>query len=525
MAVSSILNDVIGPVMRGPSSSHTAAACRIGLLARDLIAENIKEVIIDYDPSGSLVTTHESHGSDLGLYSGLLGWSMDDERMLNYREGLKEAGIKIKVNYINYGAKHPNTYRMKISNSEISHTLTAISTGGGAIEIIEIDGAEVSINGDFHELLIYTENPEEVQTSLPSSLEYDFIFYRKGRRNFIEVKSHRPLTKEELKKIKSIPAVMFIRYLKPVLPVLSRKDISVPFLYCSEMLKYAKDKKLSNIWELAVAYESERGGISEKEVMEKMREIVRIMKRSIKVGLKGTHYEDRILPAQSPGFKEKMEANALLDAGMLNTMILYTTAMMEVKSSMGVIVAAPTAGACGTLPGAILGAVDWMGKSEDEAVKAMLAAGIIGIFISEHATFSAEVGGCQAETGAASTMAAAGLAYLAGGNLQQCVNAASFALQNELGLICDPIANRVEAPCLGRNIMGASNALASANMALANYDPIVPLDEVVETMLKVGRCLPHELRCTGLGGLSITPSSKTVERRLKKKLIQKTEKQ
>ncbi len=516
MAVSSIFNDVIGPVMRGPSSSHTAAACRIGLLARDLIGRRIEEVIIDYDPNGSLVTTHESQGSDMGLYSGLLGWSMDDERMLNYQEGIREAGIKIKVNYISYGAKHPNTYRMKISNSEISHSVTAISTGGGAIEITEIDGAEVSINGDFHELLIYTDNLEEVRSSLPSSLEYDFIFYRKGGKNFVEIKSHRPFSKEEIRKIESTPGVKFIRYLRPVFPVLSRRYIKVPFIYSREMMEYAKAKKLS-IWQLAVEYESVRGGISEEEVLEKMRSIVQIMDKSIKLGFKGTYYEDRILPAQSPVFKEKMEAKALLDAGMMNTMILYVTSMMEVKSSMGVIVAAPTAGACGTLPGTILGAADWMGKSEDEAVKAMLAASIIGIFISEHATFSAEVGGCQAETGAASAMAAAGLLYLGGGSLEQSINAASFALQNELGLICDPIATRVEAPCLGRNIMGASNALASANMALANYDPIVTFDEVVETMLKVGKSLPHELRDTGLGGLSVTPSSIRLQKKLQEK--------
>jgi L-serine dehydratase len=112
-------------------------------------------------------------------------------------------------------------------------------------------------------------------------------------------------------------------------------------------------------------------------------------------------------------------------------------------------------------------------------------------------------------------MAAAALATLAKGTLKQALAAASMALQNVLGLICDPVANRVEAPCLGRNVMAAANALACANMALADYDPVIPLDEVIETMDRVGKSLPRELRCTALGGLSITRTSREIERRLK----------
>ena len=515
MACSSIFNDVIGPVMRGPSSSHSAAACRIGLIARDLIAGNIENVVIDYDPNGSLVTTHESQGSDMGLYSGLLGWNPDDEKMKDFMQGIKEAGINIKVNYTSYGAKHPNTYRMKISNSQISHTMTAISTGGGAIEITEIDGAEVSVCGDYYELIVYTDNLDDVKSSISSAINFDFLECKKGLKNFVEIKSHTQFSNSDIEKVKVISGVKNVSYLKPVLPVLSRKNVNVPFLYCSEMQEYAEKKNL-NIWQTAVDYESSRGGITEKEVFEKMRKIVHIMDQSIKTGLKGTYYEDRILQCQSAGFKEKMAKKVLLDGGVLNTIVLYVTAVMEVKSSMGVIVAAPTAGSCGTIPGSILGAAHLMNKDESEIVKAMLAAGIIGVFISEHSTFSAEIGGCQAECGAASSMAAAGLVYLAGGTLKQSIAAASMALQNSLGMICDPVGNRVEVPCLGKNVMAASNAVSCANMALANFDPVVTFDEVVETMFDVGKSLPHELRCTALGGLSITPSARAVEKRLKK---------
>ncbi|MCB8983415.1 MAG: L-serine ammonia-lyase, iron-sulfur-dependent, subunit alpha [Ardenticatenaceae bacterium] len=513
MAVSSIFNDAIGPVMRGPSSSHSAAGCRIGLLLRDLIAGDIEKVVIDYDPNGSLVTTHESQGTDMGLYGGLLGWQADDARMESYRDGIQAAGITIQVNYLSYGATHPNMYRISVSNAQIAHMLTAISTGGGMIEVQQIDGAAVSMNGDYHELLIYGRHLPALQSNLPATLPYDFLEHHSGDRQFIELKSAVPFSAAAITAVEALPDVDFVRYLRPVLPILSRKDLEVPFIYCRDMVAYGRRQGLS-LWELALRYESARGGISENEVCQKMSRLVQLMDNSIQQGLQGTYYEDRILPCQSVGFKERMSSQSLINGEPLNTIILYVTAMMEIKSSMGVIVAAPTAGSCGALPGAILGAAAVMGKSEEDVVHAMLAAGMIGVFISEHATFSAEVGGCQAECGAGSAMAAAGLVVLAGGTLEQSVAAASLALQNSLGMICDPIGKRVEAPCLGRNVMAASNALSCANMALANYDPLIALDEVISTMLDVGNSISHELRCTGLGGLAITPSAIAIEKRL-----------
>ena len=158
-----------------------------------------------------------------------------------------------------------------------------------------------------------------------------------------------------------------------------------------------------------------------------MREIARVMEKSIQCGITGTEYQDRILPAQAPKLKAAIEAGILQD-DIGNRMTLYTTAMMDVKSSMGVVVAAPTAGSCGTLPGAILGAASYLGLSEDEVVKALMAAGLIGVFIAAHSTFAAEVAGCMAETGAGGAMAAAGLTQLHGGNLAQALNASAKAL-------------------------------------------------------------------------------------------------
>ena len=188
---------------------------------------------------------------------------------------------------------------------------------------------------------------------------------------------------------------------------------------------------------------------------------------------------------------------------------------MEVKSSMGVIVAAPTAGSCGAMPGAVLAVGHAMGKSRKEICEAMFAAGLIGVFIARDATFAAEEGGCMAETGSGASMAAAAITQMGGGTQAQQLAAASMALQNSFGLVCDPVANRVEAPCLGKNITAAVNALSSANMALAGYGPLIQMDEVIVSMNEVAGQIPRELRCTNLGGLSTTPTSQKIAARLK----------
>ncbi len=513
MTYPSIFNDVLGPVMRGPSSSHCAASLRIGRLCRDLMEGNIQKVLVEYDPNGSLATTHKGQGSDMGLFSGLLGWEAHDERLPKYLDGVNEAGMSIEIDIVDLENKHPNTYKITLENQNEKRELTAISTGGGMIEVLEIDGAKVSTQGDYFETLIYTNSPEQVEAYLQATIKYDEINICKGNHTFIEVKAPAFLANNILEELEAMEGVTAIKQLHPVLPILARQNLTVPFITCEELLKYNEGKDLA-LWELAARYESIRGDISEETVFEKMRDLVRIMQHSIDEGLKGTEYKDRILGCQSKEFQAKMQDKTLVHAEVLNEIILYVTAMMEIKSSMGVIVAAPTAGACGALPGAILGVCSALKLSEEMAIKAMLSAGMIGVFIAAHATFAAEVGGCQAECGSGAGMAAAGITFLGGGNLTQSISAASQALQNSLGMICDPIANRVEAPCLGKNVMAASNALSCANMALANYDHLIPLDEVIDTMDKVGKSIPNDLRCTTLGGLSITKTSKEIEKRL-----------
>jgi L-serine dehydratase len=509
----SIFNDVIGPVMRGPSSSHCAASLRIARLCRDLMDENIKEILIEFDPNGSLATTHKSQGSDMGLFGGFLGWEAYDERLPESEKYLAVAGIEVAIRICDIKADHPNTYKFTLKSDHETREVTAISTGGGMIEIIAIDGNKVSMLGDYCETLIYCSSPDEIIQYLSSSIDYDEITHHDGAVSFIQIKSQKPLDFQIRAELSAIETVLFIKTMHPVLPIMARKDMYVPFITCNEMLVYNEGKN-KTLWELAVDYESARGNITTEEVIEKMRKIIHIMGDAIDQGLKGTHYEDRILGSQSLQLKEKYAANQLAGGDLSNRIILYVSAIMEVKSSMGVIVAAPTAGSCGALPGALFATTHALHLPEDKLVKAMLSAGLIGVFIAAHATFAAEVGGCMAETGSGGGMAAAAIVELQGGTLEQAIAASSMALQNSLGIICDPIGNRVEAPCLGRNVMAAMNALSSANMALSNYAHLIPLDEVIQTMKSVGDQIHHTLRCTNLGGLSVTPAAKKIEAKL-----------
>lgn len=504
--------------MRGPSSSHSAAANRIGRIARAFVQEPIKTVIANYDPDGSLVTTHKEQGTDLGLYSGILGWEPDDERLPSYPKVLEEQGIETVINYLSYDAPHPNFYRLKlIGQSGTSYHLDATSTGGGMIAMQALDGFPFPGQGDLHDIVFWLDQkPEEanyLNSLLAHAAEHTAWIEGADGHGLLRFSSRTVLPQEEVEDMAAELGATRTRVLPAVLPILSRKTVTVPFTRCGEMLDHP-DFGERPLWESAAAYEAARGGISQEEVLEKMKALAKIMAGAVANGLAGTEYGDRILPAQSPGFTKAEEEGRLIPADINNRIIRYVSAIMEVKSSMGVIVAAPTAGSCGAMPGAVLAIVDAMAKTEEDRAKALLIAGLIGVFIARDSTFAAEEGGCMAECGSGSAMAAAAIVHLAGGTTAQQLAAASTALQNSFGMVCDPIANRVEAPCLGKNIMAASNALSCANMALGGYDHLIPFDEVVIAMSKVAHQIPRELRCTNLGGLSITPTAARIAQRL-----------
>ena len=488
----SILNHVLGPVMRGPSSSHSAASLRIGRLCRDLLGGRVTAVDCEYDPNGSLATTHLSQGSDLGLIGGLLGWEASDSRLLEYREHARAAQLRFDVHTVELGATHPNTYRLQVYNGEEHHQLTALSLGGGMIEVIDIDGLRVSMEGD----------------------QYVLIALGADGRAKASLGSMAPFTQAEISEFQLQAGAAAVRQLAPVVPVCGADDTQVPFQTVAGMQQYDDAAGVQSLPALALAYEAQRSGLSEPELRERVGEILAIMRESLRVGRAGTDYADRILPSQVGRYQQANAAGQLLGGACFNDVVTAVTSVLEAKSAMQVLVAAPTAGSCGVIPGALLGVAESANFDDATLVDGLLTAGLIGVFIATGATFAAEEGGCMAECGSASGMAAAALVVMSGGSTEQALAAASQALQNAFGMTCDTVANRVEAPCLGKNTMAAANALAAANMALAGFDPLIPLDEVIVAMAEVGRQMPRELRCTGLGGIAVCPSSKAIEVRL-----------
>ena len=516
--------------MRGPSSSHVAASVRIGNLALQLIGGRLKNVVIEFEKQGAIAPTYHSQGTDIGLAAGLLGVKPDDKIVPVSLEKMKEENIDIEFRISDFMADHPNTIKMILANQEGEKiNLRAISVGGGLIEIKKIEGFEVEIAGDFYETLLFysaikskeaKKIVEKIKKEIKEIVYMNLSENSKQGQGMIDIKTSSKLSSSKIFWLKKIKNILYIRQLDPVMPVVSVKDGCIPYNNASEMLSYW-EKNGGEIWELAALYESSRGKISKAEIFSKMDETINILKSSIEVGLKGTSYKDRILGPQARLVEKAKQDNKLIPGGVLNQIISFTMAMMEVKSSMGVIVAVPTAGSCGAVPGAILGTAHYMNLDDDKIIKAMLAAGMVGVFISEQATFSAEVCGCQAECGAASAMAAAGLIQLMGGNVKQGVDAASIALQNMLGLICDPVANRVEVPCLGKNVMAAANALAATNMVIAGVDAVIPLDETIKAMYDVGIQLPSNLKCTARGGLSITKTAQVIDKKINGDTIKK----
>ena len=240
----------------------------------------------------------------------------------------------------------------------------------------------------------------------------------------------------------------------------------------------------------------------------KMNQVLEVMRNAAHQPLKN--------PAKSMGGLIGGEARKLSDHAargksicgeVLERAITYAVAVLEVNASMGLIVAAPTAGSAGVVPGLLLALQDTYKISDGRIVDGLYNAGAIGYLAMRNATVSGAVGGCQAEIGVASAMAASAATELMGGTPRQCLDAASTVLMNMLGLVCDPVAGLVEYPCQNRNASGAANALIAAEMALSGITQLIPFDEMLNTMYAVGKHIPIELRETALGGCATAPSA------------------
>ena len=251
-------------------------------------------------------------------------------------------------------------------------------------------------------------------------------------------------------------------------------------------------------------------------LLAKMRQALTVMEESAK---EGENPSLRSASGLTGGAAAKVMARARAEESLCGEFfgkaVARALAVSECNACMGRIVAAPTAGSCGILPAALLTVMEEKGLSEEDAVMGLFTAAGVGMVIASNATVSGAQGGCQAEVGSASAMAAAAVVEMMGGTPQMCANACAIALKNVLGLVCDPVAGLVEVPCVKRNVAGAMNALACAEMALAGVESAIPCDEVIDAMRSVGALLPDSLRETGRGGLAATPTALRAAQRLR----------
>ncbi|MBS5910018.1 L-serine ammonia-lyase, iron-sulfur-dependent, subunit alpha [Paenibacillus macerans] len=276
------------------------------------------------------------------------------------------------------------------------------------------------------------------------------------------------------------------------------------------------DKEVLTISQVMLQDQAAESGQSEAEIMAAMAEYYQIMKEAVRRGLTEEITSTSGLTGGDAKRVNEYRGSGEAAAGDIACQAMaYALAVSEVNASMGRIVATPTAGSCGIIPGVFVSAQERFGWEDEHLVRGLFCAGAIGYVIANNSFISGAEGGCQAEIGSAIGMAAGAMVELRGGTPEQAVHAVGLALKNTLGLICDPVGGLVEIPCIVRNGFGAVNALAAADMALAGVRSAIPSDEVIDVMLEVGSAMPSRHRETAQGGLAQTPTGRKIMKELR----------
>lgn len=501
MPMPSIFNDILGPIMLGPSSSHTCAPARIGFLSGQLVESGLRAVEVSFLHGGSFTHSYRGQRSDLGFIGGALGFREDDARLRDAYAEARRAGVDVSFVIGEGTPAKPNLVSLRLTGRDGKLTVVeADSTGGGTLELYGIDGFQVDIRGDAYEVLVCCrqENEGRVREAVDSlfPVREDFSCSANTRACLFNVKLRERPDDGLVQDCRSLPGAEWVRLLDPVHPVLLNRTAVLPPSSAGAILAAPEGASLG---ELGVRYEMARAGWDRQQVEDRMDRVMTVMEAAAEAGAAGTARRHGIL---EPKAASVLATEGLLDLGVLNTAVPWAMGLMEMNSDMGLVVGGPTGGSAGIIPGVVLGVAKRLGATREAKRAALFAAGMTGVvFTTGGCTYSAELSGCQVEVGAASALAAAGLVELLGGTPRQALNAAATSIHNILGLICDPVAGLVEVPCISRNTMGVANAAVCARLALGGYDPLIGLDESIRVMLDVGNDLPSKLRCTGRGGL------------------------
>jgi L-serine dehydratase len=275
------------------------------------------------------------------------------------------------------------------------------------------------------------------------------------------------------------------------------------------------EKQQKNISDIVWQFEAERSQRSQENIWQDMVRSLEVMREAVTSGLESTNKSaSGLVGGDARRVFSRLETKQSLSGNAIARAIAYALAVSEVNASMGRIVACPTAGSCGIIPGAIMAAAAELESDDEDLIRGLFTSAGIGMVIAEQASIAGAEGGCQAECGSAAAMAAGAIAEMAGGTPRQISAALTLALKNSLGLVCDPVAGLVEVPCVKRNAFYAAHAMVAADMAMAGVESIIPADEVIDAMYQIGRAIPKELRETSQGGLAVTPTALEIQKRL-----------
>ena len=508
--------EVLGPVMVGPSSSHTAGALRCARVAASLAEGRI--VRVRFTLWNSFAHTYHGHGTDRALVAGILGMDTDDERIRDAFDLAREAGLEFSfVEAPDDSSVHPNTVDIDMEcEGGASCQVRGESLGGGKMRISRIDGVGVDISGAYATLFVAHRDAPGLLASLTHLLamaEVNIAFCRtyrteQGGRAYSVFETDGAPDASVLPMIRRIRDVSFATFISvpgsAVAPGVTAAEL---FDDGAQLLEACAERGLSigGVMELR-----ERGLTGAERAAASMRRVIEVMREETSAPVAA--------PARSLGGFIGGEAQ-LVDRGaarwgaalmgeVQTQAVARAMAVLERSAAMGVIVAAPTAGSAGVVPGCVLAVADAVGAGEKDVASALFCAAAVGLNIQTHACVAGAEGGCQAEVGSASAMAAAALVELLGGTPEQALTAASLAISNLLGLVCDPVGGLVEVPCQARNAIGVAAAFSSAQLALSGVRWFVPFDEVVAAMAEVGHALPSRLRETARGGLAATPAAR-----------------
>lgn len=283
------------------------------------------------------------------------------------------------------------------------------------------------------------------------------------------------------------------------------------FKSIAELLEICQtqNKKISQVM---LEQEVEISGRSREEVWSQMEVAYEVMEKAVHRGItEDVRSHSGLTGGDGKKLQEYISKGNMLSGETILDAVSKAMATNEVNAAMGTICATPTAGAAGIVPGCLFSVMNKLNATKEQQIEFLFTSGAVGYVIANNAFIAGATGGCQAETGSAAAMAAAAIVEMAGGTPEQSAHALSIALQNMLGLVCDPVAGLVEVPCVKRNAIGASIAMVAADMALAGITFIIPADEVIDAMYRIGKVMPTSLKETALGGLAATPTGKALE--------------